>query len=271
MLRKARWYLLAAVLVACGVEGTSFLISDAQESDLGAEVHQEVLAEYPPFNDAQVSSWVENVGQRLATASQSERDGVNYQFFVLDTEIVNAFAVPGGYVYLTRGLINTADSEAEVASVLGHEVGHVAHRHSVAAIERAAAAGIIADLVFGDGIGSDVINFATNFVLSTSYSRDQETDADDQGVVYTYQAGYNPYGMVDFFEKLDALAGPNPMPDWLSSHPQPLDRARRAEQNILAIDPTLTRQTAESRTAWEMSGTFGQVQQILLGGQTPVE
>ncbi|MCA9562679.1 MAG: M48 family metalloprotease, partial [Myxococcales bacterium] len=130
--RKLKLIIALLFAVACGTEGTSFLIDDQTESEIGAEVHQEVLAEYPLYENADVQAWVEDLGGTIAAASVEVRDGVNYQFFVLDSDIVNAFAAPGGYVYLTRGLILAADEEAEVASVLGHEVGHVAHRHGVA-------------------------------------------------------------------------------------------------------------------------------------------
>lgn len=257
--------LLTTIIVAfgaCGVEGTSLLISDSQEAEIGAEVHQQVLAEYPLMNDTTAQNWVNDLGSRLETASLSERDGVNYQFFVLDTEIVNAFAAPGGYVYLTRGLINMADNEAQMAGVLAHEIGHIAHRHSVAQIERAFAIGLLGDLVFGDGsIASDVVDYASAFVLGTQYSQAQETDADTMGVQFTIGANISPFGLSEFFETLAELSGDSMLPDWLSSHPQPLDRAAAVEALIDDLVPGLTKD--DNGYAWDVTGNFSTVQSNL--------
>ena len=250
-------------LAACGTEGTAFFISDDQEAEIGLAVHDEVILEYPLTSDQFVQDWVVEIGSYLAPVSTDVRDGVDYNFYVVDADIVNAFAAPGGFVYITTGLILAADNEAEVASVVGHEIAHVAHRHGVAKLERAMAAGLITSVLFGDGIASDVINFATSFVLSTDYSRDQETQADDSGVVFTYEAGYNPFGMVDFFDKLAESAGESFIPAWLSSHPEPQDRADRAEQNISDISDSIARDSTD--LAWERTGDFSEVQSRLSG------
>lgn len=262
------WIVPLLFLVSCGEEPLlgGFLISDEQEAEIGAGVNDEVLNEYPLFVDPTVTAWVNDLGNRIANTPRSldERDGVFYSFSVLDSDIVNAFAAPGGYLYLTRGLILEADSEAEVAAVMGHEVSHVAHRHAVAQIERAFAAGLLTELIFpGGGVASDVILFASNFVLSTSYSQAQETDADDLGVELAFYAGYNPWAMVDFFDKLAALSAGSGdfLPDWLSSHPQPEDRAERTAQNISRLPGDVTRDSSD--LSWELTGNFAQVQSIL--------
>ena len=259
--------LFALCLSSCGksgllgTEGTGLLINDETEAEIGGEVHLEVLNEYPLYENQTVDDWVTELGGQLAAASATERDGVTYRFFVLDSEIVNAFAAPGGYIYLTRGLILEADTEAEIAGVLGHEIGHVAHRHGIAKIERALAIGALADLILGDGIANDVVLFATNFVLSTDYSQAQETDADDLGVLFTHGAAINPFGLVDFFLTLSGLSGESLIPDWMSSHPQPEERAERAEQNIAALPGEVTRTSQELR--WEPTGQFEQIQDLL--------
>lgn len=261
--------LLAAALiaVACGTEGTGFFITDEQEAEIGAGVHDEVILEYPLTQDAFVQAWVTDIGNRLVGPSLQDREGVNYQFFVVDADIINAFAAPGGYIYMTSTLILEADNEAEVASVMGHEIAHVSHAHGVAKLERAMAVGTVTSLIFGDGVTSDVINFAAGFVLTTDYSQDQETQSDDSGVVYTYEAGYNPFGMVDFFNKLAALSSDDFLPDWMSSHPQPDDRARRAERNIADLPGEVTRESPD--LAWELTGNFAEVQSRL-GGSSSV-
>ena len=252
---------LSTIIVACGVEGTSLLISSAQEAEIGAEVHQQVIAEYPLMNDTAAQSWVNELGGHLETASLDVRDDVDYQFFVLDTDIVNAFAAPGGYIYLTRGLINMADNEAQMAGVLAHEIGHVAHRHSVAQIERAFAIGLLGDLVFGDGIASDVVDYAAGFVLGTQYSQAQEMDADTLAVNFTIGANISPFGLAEFFETLAELSGDSVLPDWLSSHPQPLDRADAVEDLIDDLVPGLTKD--DTGYAWDVTGDFSTVQSNL--------
>jgi beta-barrel assembly-enhancing protease len=251
--------LLALALVGCGVEGTGLLISDAQEAQLGAQVHDQVLLEYAPITDPEVNAWVTELGTHIASASVGERSGVTYRFHVLETDrdFVNAFAAPGGYIYLTRGLILAASSEAEVAGVLGHEVGHVAHRHGVARLERAVAAGLVADLVFGQGtFGADAVNFVTGFVLTTDYSRDQERDADMLGVDFTYGARINPLGLVDFFNRL-AVGGGSSIFDWLSSHPNPADRARDTARRIERIHPGFNESTPGFSR--DITGRFGNI------------
>ena len=255
--------ILVLFVATCGTEGTAFFISDEQEAEIGLGVHDEVIQEYPLTSDQFVQDWVVEIGSNIATYSTDERDGVDYHFYVVDADIVNAFAAPGGFVYITTGLILEADNEAEVASVVGHEIAHVAHRHGVAKLERAMAAGLITSLLFGDGIAADVINFAASFVLSTDYSRDQETQADDSGVVFTYGAGYNPYGMVDFFNQLAESSGASYLPDWLSSHPNPADRADRTEDNIADLGDGISRDSSD--LAWELTGGFAEVQSRLSG------
>lgn len=263
-IRTVCFFLIPLLFAAtCGTEGTSFFISDEQEAEIGLGVHDEVILEYPVTNDQLVQDWVIEVGSLIAPVSTGVRDGVSYSFYVVDADIVNAFAAPGGFVYITTALILEADNEAEVASVVGHEIAHVAHRHGVAKLERAMAAGLITSLLFGDGIASDVINFAASFVLSTDYSQDQETQADDSGVAFTYAAGYNPYGMVDFFNQLAEGAEGSFLPDWLSSHPQPADRASRTEDNIDDLGEGISRDSSD--LAWELTGDFAEVQSRLSG------
>jgi predicted Zn-dependent protease len=261
-LMRPAFFLAPLLLMAsldCGVEGSGFLISDAQEAEIGAEVHQDVIAQYPLMTDPFVQSWVDQLGNLLAVESEAERSDIQYRFFVLDTAEVNAFAAPGGYIYLTRGLILEAQTEAEMAGVMGHEIGHVAHRHGVAKLERAVGVGLVSGLLFGDDtVASDVIDFATAFVLNTDYSQDQETDADNQAVPYMFDAGYNPFGLVQFFETLEALSGPSVLPDWLSSHPAPTARAENARANIAALNAGVTRNT--SSLSYEITGNFDQVQ-----------
>jgi predicted Zn-dependent protease len=263
--------LLVLVLFGgCGVEGSDWIINTATEQQIGAEVHQEVIAQYPLITDSTVQSWVNQLGSQLQTSSMSVRDDLTYQFFVVDTDEVNAFAVPGGYVYLTRGLINEVSNEAELAAVLGHEVGHVAHRHGVARLEYALGIGLVGDLFLGNGLSREVVDYVTNFVLNTSYSQDQETDADDLGLVFAHDAGYNPWAMIDLFQMFESLSdGTDIMPDWLSSHPQPLARANREQGRLEEMWPGLTRE--EDSLKWDGTGNFETIRSILGGTTTPTD
>ncbi|MBN1944559.1 MAG: M48 family metalloprotease [Bradymonadales bacterium] len=260
-MRKLSYLLPVLLLAACGVEGTSWLINTATEQELGLEVHNQVIAEYPVVEHTTVQGWIDELGARIQTVSAVERDDLDYRFHVVQSDQINAFAVPGGWIYVTTGLIEAVDNEAELAAVVGHEVGHVAHRHGVARLERALAVGLVTSLFLGDGFAAEAINFITSMVLNTTYSQDQEYDADDQGLVFAANAGYNPWGMIDLFYLFDSMSSSSWLPDWLSSHPQPLARAERQIQRIETLWPGLTRDSADK--VWEMSGEFGTIQEIL--------
>ncbi len=188
---------------ATGDRQFTALMSADKEASVGASEHKNIEAQYGGFMSGPVANYVNQVGQRVA--ANTERKDVKYTFYVIDSPIVNAFALPGGYIYVSRGLLALANSEAELAGVLGHEVGHVTGRHAAARVSQGFVVGLGA-AVLGAATGSSEVaqaaNVGSNLYIS-SYSRGQETQSDELGVRYIHRAGYNPFGMADFLSSLD--------------------------------------------------------------------
>jgi predicted Zn-dependent protease len=234
---------LGAVLLAgCATTGprgeqSVVLISTPQEVEIGAGVDQSIRQEFKVLNDPAIQSYVNEVGTRVA--SHADRRDVSYTFTVLDDDAVNAFAAPGGWIYVTSGLLKAATNEAELAAVLGHEVGHVVGRHSVRRLQAAYGIGLAADLVTGNSQTlQTIIGVATSVVLLKN-SRDDEFQADEFGLKYAAAAGYDPGQMLAFFQTLLQMQGsasPQGVAGWFSTHPATEDRIARGEQ-LLSLYP----------------------------------
>ncbi|MHB1143471.1 MAG: M48 family metalloprotease [Thiobacillus sp.] len=176
------------------------LMSEQQEIQLGAQAHQDVLQEYAALQNPALQAYVNEVGQRLA--KQSHRPNLPWHFTVVDSPDVNAFALPGGYVYITRGLMAYLNSEAELAGVVGHEIGHVAARHGVRQQSAATAVGLGA--VLGSILVPGMNNQAGASLLQTlaqawtaGYGREHELESDRLGAAYLAKSGYRPQAMID--------------------------------------------------------------------------
>lgn len=180
------------------------LMSAQDEQSIGASQHGEIIKEFGgEYQNSAIQNYVSEVGKKVAV--HSERKDVQYKFTVLDSPIVNAFALPGGYIYITRGTLALANSEAELAAVLGHEVGHIAARHQAARYSHGMVAGIGAGLlgaVLGSPEISDVLSVGTELYMS-SYSREHETQADQLGVRYLSAAGYDKMAMSHFLRDMN--------------------------------------------------------------------
>ncbi len=224
---------------ATGQSSFTAFMSEEDELRVGREEHPKIIEEFGgAYDNPEVTKYVDSIGQFLA--STSERPDLEFTFTVLDSPVVNAFALPGGYVYITRGLLALANSEAEVAGVLGHEIGHVTARHTAQRYSQSVLAniGLIALAI---GTGSEALaNLAGSGAAAylQSYSRDQEYEADLLGVRYISRATYEPQAMATFLSSLAAdsrldaeLAGrPGPADDYniMSTHPRTADRVQRA-------------------------------------------
>ena len=192
---------LLAVLAGCATNPVTgrqdfVLMSEAEEISLGRKYHQQVLKEMPPYDDPRLAAYVEEVGQRMARVS--DRPGLDYHFTLLDSTQVNAFALPGGYIYITRTLLAYLNSEAELAAVLGHEIGHVTARHSVrqqSAATVTGMAGLILQAATGARAASDLFNVLGKALLS-GYGREHELESDRLGARYLARAGYDPQAMI---------------------------------------------------------------------------
>lgn len=234
---------LALGLIACqsatGREGFN-IIPQSQEAQMGAEAHPDVLKEFGgAYDDPALQAYVAGIGQRLARASATP--GGDFRFTVLNSPIVNAMALPGGYIYVTRGLIVLADSEAELAGVLAHEIGHVTARHTSQRMSRAAVgellAGVLGAVVGVPGVG-DIAQLGTAAYIQ-SFSRDQEAEADQLGIATMAAAGYDPHAMASFLAKLReqaqleaVIAGRSPDSvdqfNFMASHPRTVERVQAA-------------------------------------------
>lgn len=176
------------------------LMSEAQEVQMGAEAHKDVLKEYAALGNPGLQAYVDAIGQNLA--KQSHRPNLKWHFTVVDSPDVNAFALPGGYVYITRGIMAYLNSEAELAGVIGHEIGHVTARHGVRQQSAATAAGVGA--ILGSILVPGMNNQAGASLLQTlaqawtaGYGREHELESDRLGAEYLAKAGYNPQAMVE--------------------------------------------------------------------------
>lgn len=217
------------------------IIDTQQEVLLGRATAARVAMAYPIMKDQEINSRVNRIGAKVAQAS--DRQDMTYHFAVVKDNELNAFAIPGGYVYVNSGLVDKANDD-ELASVLAHEVGHIAARHSVKKFEVAMGYRLVTGLVFARARIPDLqraSNVAFN-LISLGYSREDELLADTLGVRYSAKAGYNPEGMVAFFKKLQEEEKKRAMPAppiWLRSHPEISQRITHAEEEIGKLDENI--------------------------------
>ena len=224
---------------ATGQRDFTPFMSPAKELSIGKEQHPAILQQNGGvLTDAKVNKYVNDLGQRLV--ANSELSDYPFTFTVLDTPLVNAFALPGGYVYVTRGILAMVNSESALASVIGHEIGHVTARHSAKRYNNQMFAGLGAAILgaaSGDsGVANSLNQGAQAYLMS--YSRNQEYQSDELGVRYSTRAGYDPYAAADMLSSLDAehklqlilanRAGEPEKSDFFSTHPNTQDRVTRA-------------------------------------------
>lgn len=192
-------------------------ISDEQEVEIGKQTNQQVLSQYPPYNNSRIQQYVSSLGQELIRNSDS-RD-IPFVFQVVNSEEVNAFATPGGFVYVTTGLMKTAENRAQLASVMGHEIAHINEKHGVKSLKQAVAAQGIASTV---GVDSDVVaQLAYQLTVDLPRSRSFEYEADSSGLKILQQSGYPGIAFADFLVKLEGGAG---TPNFLRTHPSSQNR-----------------------------------------------
>ncbi len=230
---------LAASVSACG-------ISQQQEVQMGQQYSQQINAQLPIISDPEVNRYVNLLGDQIA--SHTSRADLDWHFYVVDSKEVNAFAVPGGYVYVNRGLIERTSAMDELAGVLGHEIGHVVRRHSIKQMEQqqGAQVGVTLACVLTNICGSQAAGAAINVAGSAvfaRFSRNDEAEADQEGVVNTVRAGISPEGMVTMFEKLldERKTRPGAVEGWFSTHPLEEDRIQAVRAQIATIPATQLR------------------------------
>lgn len=201
-------------------------ISDRQEVELGQRVNRQLVnEEFRLYTNSSITQYVDQIGQRLVP--NSDRSNIPYVFQVVDDNAVNAYATMGGYVYVTTGLLKTADNEAQLASVLGHEIGHIAARHAIDQMREQAIAQGVASAA---GLDRNVaVAIGVDLAVRRPNSRRDELEADQLGLRNIIRTGYAPNAMVAFMQK---LVGQASSPSILRTHPAPQDRIVALQQSI---------------------------------------
>jgi predicted Zn-dependent protease len=226
-------------------------LSDKDERAIGEQTSLSLRTRFGVVQDAKVTKYVTLVGSALA--AQSERPNLDWKFIVLDTDAVNAFAAPGGFIHVTRGLLGFCKNEAELAGVMGHEITHVTAKHAVHFIEHSNQISIGSDAAATKEGGITAAAAAElgpkvgHFLLDNQYDQGQEDQADEIGVQLANKLGYDPHGLQDVLKRLDARnSGRNDKNGWFSSHPATKDRIANV-QKIIDKNKLSAKATVEAR------------------------
>ena len=235
-------------LISCSINPVTgqrelSLFSEEGEIALGENADKQISAQFGFYEDPELTAYVGRIGNKLVP--HTHRPHLTYHFAVLDTPVINAFAAPGGYIYVTRGVLALMNSEAELAVVLGHELGHVNARHSVSKMSKMILVQV--GLSVGSVLSKEVANFSGLAstgaqLLFLKFSRDDEREADQLGINYSRSGGYNPAQMIDFFSSLQALgdlSGGHTLPGFLSTHPLTSERIKNTKALLLENDHLL--------------------------------
>ncbi len=241
--------LAAAVVPGCATnpvtgESNFVLINESQESALGAQYAPEITQEYGGrYPDEALQAYVSEVGRKIAAISH--RPNVKFTFTLLDSDQVNAFALPGGPVFITKELLGRMSNEAQLAGVFGHEVGHVTARHGVQQMSQAMGAQAILKVLSGAAGSAELaqVGGAMFGLAQKGYGRDHEFESDRLGVDYSVKAGYNPIGVVQLLEILQSLheQEPSAVEEWFMTHPLTSRRIDQAHAEIDKRFPGATR------------------------------
>ncbi len=236
-------FFLLFLMIGCSINPVTgkhelMLVSESQEIAIGKKSDKEIVQEYGIYNNKILSDYVSTIGNKLL--KYVHRKELKYHFRVLNSIQVNAFALPGGYVYITRGLLAYLNNEAQLAGVLGHELGHINARHSAKQMTNAMLAqiGLAAGMIAVPELKS-FANLISEGVklLFLKFSRDDENQADYLGVYYSSKAGYNSLEMANFFKTLKRLEPPKnqSLPEWALTHPSPLHRVAKVTDETYKV------------------------------------
>ncbi|MDT0630178.1 M48 family metalloprotease [Rubrivirga sp. S365] len=255
--------LLLVLLAGCGTANTNYVTGESQrgaytweqEVELGRQSDQQITAQFGLYDNPALNAYVERIGQEvLQTSAYTDANtpvevrNTPFHFRVLDSPVVNAFALPGGYIYVTRGLLSHLENEAQLAVVLGHEIGHVLARHSSEQAARSQlnqlgllGAAVVGGVVGGGDIAEGILNYGSQAtqLLTLKYGRGAEREADRAGVAYAEYAGYDATQAAGFFRALQRLGEQSggALPNFLSTHPNPGERAQTIPELAAQYDP----------------------------------
>lgn len=217
-------------------------LSREEEIQMGGEAKPEMVKEYGgEIANPEIKTYVTEIGMQLAGQTEGDNPSLPWTFTVLNSDVVNAFALPGGQVFISKGLLRRMTNEAQLAGVLGHEVGHVTARHindRIVAEQTASIGGAVLSTVLSEGLGAGLGGLTPKVVtlggqtVVLSYGRDQELEADSLGMRYMTKLYYNPLGQLQVMEILEGELKGDPNPEWLSTHPYPKTRIERIEKLI---------------------------------------
>jgi predicted Zn-dependent protease len=227
--------MVAIMSLIVGVQAQAGLISEKSELQMGKDGAKQIESQYKVSTNKQLTAEIVEIGKKLA--GKCSRPALPWQFKVLETKDVNAVSVPG-YVYVFTGLIDFVKNDKDaLAGVIGHEIGHTCGRHAAKSVEKQLTYGLAIQLLLKKGNAQDLGSVAANLAL-LGYSRKDEYQADKFGVDYMYAAGYNPEGMIKFFEQLQAKEGKNSgagLEKYFRTHPPTADRIKRVRDEITAL------------------------------------
>ncbi|MFN3598795.1 MAG: M48 family metalloprotease, partial [Aquificaceae bacterium] len=243
--KSAGLALLTFSLPSCGeaTSGGTFLnlLPEKKEIEIGKSYVPYAIEEFDGlYPDGEVQDYVRGVGFSLAKKAERK---LSYEFYLVNSSQINAFALPGGPVMITRGLFLRLNSESELANVLAHELGHINARHHARFLEKQFGLSLLLNigalLVSNKPYGEALLQFGQigASLLSLKFSRDQEREADRYGLIYTYRAGYDPMGMIKVFELFKSMEKGGRPPEWLSTHPLPETRIQEAKKIIESLKP----------------------------------
>ena len=242
------------------------LMTESQEIAMGADYDPKLVASFGLYEDPKILGFIEKKGTEMGKIGH--RPNLTYHFRILDSPVVNAFAVPGGYIYLTRGILAQLNNEAELMAVIGHEMGHINARHSASQQSKSMLGQIL--LLGGSAVSEKFAQYANYAstgleLVFLSFSRENEREADELGVEYTTKIGYDANKMADFFDVLNKMDhGGSSIPTFLSTHPSPTDR------NALVKASAIKWQTTVGNQSWLVnSDEYLQLIDVLVYGKIP--
>lgn len=234
-----RWLRRGAIVgLVAGTAGLSAgcAVSTQQEQEMGAQYAAQINQQLPIVNDATLNRYINTLGRQIAARGGRQ---LPYQFYIVNSNVVNAFAVPGGYVYVNRGVIERADNLSELAGVLAHEIAHVEERHGVEQMQKAQNANLgltLAYVLLGrapSGVEEAAINVGGSLYFAR-HSREAENEADELAVPLMVAAGISPVGLPTFFQELIAerQRSPSALESWFATHPLTEDRIQRTQAMV---------------------------------------
>ena len=233
--------------------GCAPALTTQQEVEIGRQNAAQVNQQLPIVRDAAVNQYINELGRSIARGADPR--GIPYTFQVVNSNVVNAFALPGGYIYINRGVIERASNASELAGVMSHEIAHVVERHGIEQVQRAQNANMGLALLYGVLLGRNPGGLeqigiqAGGTAVFASYGRDAEREADLRGVEFMVRAGYDPQGMVSFFNKLlsERRRNPSRLEQWFATHPLTEERIQNTSRAVAAI-PAASRRSLNTDT-----------------------